>query len=96
MYKIKAPNEEYDRKIGGVQFVSGEAQTDNEWLASWFSGRAGFTVETVTAEEEVETVTAEEEAEPTEDKPRGKRRNDKGNADAAGAKPAAEPAAGNA
>ena len=26
MYKIKAPNEEYDRKIGGVQFVSGEAQ----------------------------------------------------------------------
>lgn len=87
MYKIKAPNEEYDRKIGGVQFVSGEAQTDNEWLASWFSGRAGFTVETVTAEEETE---------PTEDKPRGKRRNDKGNADAAGAKPAAEPAAGNA
>ena len=79
--------EEYDRKIGGVQFVSGEAQTDNEWLASWFSGRAGFTVETVPAEEETE---------PTEDKPRGKRRNDKGNADAAGAKPAAEPAAGNA
>ncbi|MFQ9128344.1 MAG: hypothetical protein ACLR4Z_17985 [Butyricicoccaceae bacterium] len=67
--------------------VSGEAQTDNEWLASWFSGRAGFTVE---------TVTAEEAAEPTEDKPRGKRRNDKGNADAVGAKSAAEPAAGNA
>ena len=84
MYKIKAPNEKYDRKIGGVQFVSGEAQTDNEWLASWFSGHVGF------------TVTAEEENEPTEDKPRGKRRNDKGNADAAGAKPAAEPAAGNA
>ena len=39
MYKIKAPSEEYDRKIGGVQFVNGEAQTDNEWLASWFSGR---------------------------------------------------------
>ena len=52
MYKIKAPSEGYDRKIGGVQFVSGEAQTDNEWLASWFSGRAGFTVETVTAEED--------------------------------------------
>ena len=30
MYKIKAPSEEYDRKIGGVQFVNGEAQTDNE------------------------------------------------------------------
>ena len=74
-------------KIGGVQFVSGEVQTDNEWLASWFSGRPGFTVETVTAKEETEQ---------TEDKPRGKRRNDKGNADAAGAKSAAEPAAGNA
>ena len=84
MYKIKAPSEEYDRKIGGVQFVNGEAQTDNEWLASWFSGRPGFTVETVTAEEK------------TEHKPRGKRKNDKGNADAAGTKPAAEPAAGNA
>ena len=83
MYKIKAPNEEYDRKIGGVQFVNG----DNEWLASWFSGRAGFTVETVTAEAETE---------PTEDKPRGKRKNDKGNADAAGAKPAAEPAGNDA
>lgn len=94
MYKIKAPNEEYDRKIGGVQFVSGEAQTDNEWLASWFSGRAGFTVETVTAEEGTEPT--EEGTEPTEDKPRGKRKNDKGNADATGAKPAAEPAAGNA
>lgn len=87
MYKIKAPNVEYDRKIGGVQFVNGEAQTDNEWLASWFSGRPGFTVETVTAEEGTE---------PTEDKPSGKRKNDKGNADAAGAKPAAEPAGNDA
>ena len=86
MYKIKAPSEEYDRKIGGVQFVSGEAQTDNAWLASWFSGRPGFTVET---EEQPET-------EPTEEKPRGKRKNDKGNADAAGAKPAAEPAGADA
>lgn len=94
MYKIKAPNEEYDRKIGGVQFVSGEAQTDNEWLASWFSGRAGFTVETVTAEGETEPT--EGETEPTEDKPRGKRKNDKGNADAAGAKLAAEPAGNDA
>ena len=87
MYKIKAPSEEYDRKIGGVQFVSGEAHTDNEWLASWFSGRTGFTVE---------TVTAEEEAEPTEDKPRAKRRNDKGNADPPCAKHAAEPAGADA
>ena len=87
MDKIKAPNEEYDRKIGGVQFVNGEAQTDNEWLASWFSGRADFAVEAVTAEEETE---------PTEDKPRGKRKNDKGNTNAASAKPAAEPAGNDA
>lgn len=87
MYKIKAPTEEYDRKIGGVQFVNGEAQTDDKWLASWFSGRPGFTVEAVAVEEETE---------PTEDKPRGKRKNDKGNADAAGAKPAAEPAGADA
>lgn len=90
MYKIKAPNEQYDRKIGGVQFVNGEAQTDNEWLASWFSGRAGFAVEAVAAEEETEPT--EEETEPTEDKPRGKRRNDKGNAGGKGEEPAAEPA----
>lgn len=44
MYKIKAPSDQYDRKIGGIQFVSGEAQTESEWLASWFSGRPGFTV----------------------------------------------------
>lgn len=87
MYKIKAPTAEYDRKIGGVQFVNGEAQTDDKWLASWFSGRPGFTVEAVAVEEETE---------PTEDKPRGKRKNDKGNADAAGAKPAAEPAGADA
>ena len=74
MYKIKAPNDKYDRKIGGVQFVNGEAQTDNAWLASWFSGRPGFTV----------TDTKE------------KRKNDKGNADAAGAKSAAEPAGADA
>ena len=46
--------------------------------------------------EPIEDSSEPEETEPTEDKPRGKRRNDKGNADAAGAKPAAEPAAGNA
>ena len=48
MYQIKAPTERYDRKIGGIQFVNGEAQTEDDWLASWFSGRPGFTV---TAEE---------------------------------------------
>ena len=82
---FKIGHEQYDRKIGGVQFVNGEAQTDNEWHASWFSGRAGFTVETVTAEEETE---------PTEDKPR-KRRNDR-NALMPRRKPAATCHPGNA
>ena len=34
----------YDRKIAGLQFVNGKAVTENRWLASWFSGRDGFTV----------------------------------------------------
>ena len=80
MYKIKAPTEEYDRKIGGVQFVNGEAQTNNQWLASWFSGRPGF------------TVTEEAPAE----KLKERRRNDKGSPDEADRKSAAESAAGNA
>lgn len=50
MYKITAPNEKYDRKIGGLRFVDGVAETDSEWLASWFSGRVGFSVETVESE----------------------------------------------
>ena len=45
MYTIKTPNEKYSRKISGVQFVNGVAVTDNAWLASWFSGRKGFTVQ---------------------------------------------------
>ena len=43
-YKIKAPDTAYDRKIAGLQFVNGQAVTENRWLASWFSGRDGFMV----------------------------------------------------
>lgn len=50
MYKITAPSKAYDRKIGGLRFVNGEARTESEWLANWFSGRAGFIVESDTKE----------------------------------------------
>lgn len=43
-YTITAPNEAYNRKLCGVQFTDGIGQTDDEWAASWFSGREGFTV----------------------------------------------------
>ena len=43
-YNIQASDMAYDRKIAGLQFVNGEAITENSWLASWFSGRDGFTI----------------------------------------------------
>ena len=43
-YKITAPNKDYERKIAGVQFIAGEAETENDWAAQWFSGREGFVV----------------------------------------------------
>ena len=46
-YKITAPNKEYERKIAGVQFIAGKAETENDWAAQWFSGRDGFAVEGV-------------------------------------------------
>ena len=78
MYRIKAPSESYERKIGGIRFVKGVAETDDAWLASWFSGRPGFTVE---------PVPVEAPAEGTEEKPA---QDDKGKADDAGEKPAAD------
>lgn len=44
-YKITAPSKEYERKIAGVQFIAGKAETENDWAAQWFSGRDGFVVE---------------------------------------------------
>lgn len=88
MYRIKAPSESYERKIGGVRFVSGIAETEDAWLASWFSGRPGFTVEPVLVEEPAAQ----------DKKPAGKRgkQDDKGKADDAGEKPAADGAGADA
>lgn len=43
-YKLIAPDKAYNREIAGIQFVHGEAETENDWIANWFSGRKGFTV----------------------------------------------------
>lgn len=73
MYRITAPSEKYERSIGGVHFVSGVAVTDNRWLAQWFSGRAGFSVECV-AEEKGDT--SDEVGSGDGENPRGNRRRD--------------------
>lgn len=44
MYIITAEKKDYCRKVGNIQFVNGVAETKDAWLASWFSGRAGFSV----------------------------------------------------
>lgn len=45
MYKITAPTTAYNRKVCGVQFADGVGHTEDEWAASWFSGREGFSIE---------------------------------------------------
>ncbi|MDO4173712.1 MAG: hypothetical protein Q4D42_03010 [Eubacteriales bacterium] len=52
-YHIKAPNNKYDRTLNGVRFSDGVAETDNMWMAQWFSGRDGFSVEEI-SEKEIE------------------------------------------
>lgn len=52
MWKITAPNTEYNRKIGTVRFADGSAETDDPWMADWFSGRQGFEVTEIPPEQE--------------------------------------------
>ena len=44
-YTIKAPSEDYNRTVAGIQFINGVAKTEDDWTAQWFSGREGFNVE---------------------------------------------------
>ena len=96
MYRIKAPSESYERKIGGIRFIKGVAETDDAWLASWFSGRPGFTVELVPVEDPAEGT--EDKPVAQAKKPAGKRgkQDDKGKADDAGEKPAVDGAGADA
>ena len=78
MYRIKAPTETYERSIGGVRFVRGVAATENEWLAQWFSGRAGFSVECVADDKtEQEGEVQDEQGTGTGENPGGNRRRSK-------------------
>lgn len=43
MAKIKAPSETFNGEVGGVQFVDGEAETDNQAVLSYCRA-AGYTV----------------------------------------------------
>lgn len=44
MVKIKSPNPNYNGNSASLQFVKGEAETDNKWLLEWFKNK-GYTVE---------------------------------------------------
>lgn len=44
MVKIKSPNPNYNGNSASLQFVNGEAETDNKWLLEWFKNK-GYTVE---------------------------------------------------
>ncbi|WP_368298386.1 hypothetical protein [Cytobacillus firmus] len=44
MVKIKSPNPNYNGNSASLQFVNGEAETDNKWLVEWFKNK-GYTVE---------------------------------------------------
>ncbi len=35
-YTIKAPSEDYNRTVAGIQFVNGVAKTEDDWTAQWF------------------------------------------------------------
>lgn len=43
MAKIKSPNPSYTGVSASLQFVNGEAQTDDKWLIEWF-GNKGYEV----------------------------------------------------
>lgn len=42
--KIKSPNPTYNGVSASLQFVKGEAETDDKWLVEWFKNR-GYKVE---------------------------------------------------
>lgn len=46
LYKITTPVEGYTGVIAGISFSNGEGETDNSWLADWFTEK-GYSVEEV-------------------------------------------------
>ncbi|MCM3404252.1 hypothetical protein [Cytobacillus oceanisediminis] len=61
--KIKSPNPKYSGVSASLQFVNGEAETDDKWLIEWF-GNKGYKVEKPQeTQQEIEPI-EEKEAEP--------------------------------
>ncbi|WP_077735637.1 hypothetical protein [Bacillus sonorensis] len=44
MAKIKSPNPKFNGVSASLQFVNGEAETNDKWLIGWFK-RKGYEVE---------------------------------------------------
>ncbi|MBU8732336.1 hypothetical protein [Cytobacillus oceanisediminis] len=66
MAKIKSPNPNYNGNSASLQFVNGEAETENKWLLEWFKNR-GYKVEKL-ADEPVENKQNEDMAHEEEPK----------------------------
>lgn len=45
MAKIKSPNPQYTGVSASLQFVNGEAETDDKWLIEWFQNKGYEVVE---------------------------------------------------
>lgn len=58
--KIKSPNPTYNGVSASLQFVKGEAETDDKWLVEWFKNR-GYKVEEL-ADDPIENKQLEDNA----------------------------------
>jgi hypothetical protein len=47
MAKIKSPNPQYTGVSASLQFVNGEAQTEDKWLIEWFQNKGYEVIEEV-------------------------------------------------
>ncbi|MBU8773190.1 hypothetical protein [Cytobacillus oceanisediminis] len=56
--KIKSPNPTYNGVSASLQFVKGEAETDDKWLVEWFKNK-GYEIDD-SAEREAEQKAKEE------------------------------------
>lgn len=45
MHKIKSPNPDYNGVSASLNFVKGEAETDDKWLVDWFSNKGYEVIE---------------------------------------------------
>jgi hypothetical protein len=55
-YKITTPEEGYTGIIAGVSFANGEGETENNWLADWFTEKGYGVAEIAEGEIKEETI----------------------------------------